>query len=1009
MSDLSTILARIRPILRDDRKQDRQALETLVLEYVELVAPIADALTRCAGWVERGLLVEAISVADAFPRLLELGKTLVQENLGEEIPRRLRPFAPAGRMIPVVEGSTVQRLERAAMDLDRQETVMERHQSLALARAPLPERAKVIRELYRLDPNCERWIDELGRIEDAALQELRSELRKAVECGDSAEAERVCRQLDGFQGARNLPSELLREIKEIRLGLRSREAQRRYAELGQAIADAHSRADVDAVMRLHVEWARVQQRTGVDASKEQNDKVDSAYEWAKRARDTREKKAQFESDVAGLRTMAEASGDPVELQKRFAKLSDGEHQLPEGLEKLVKDRLAAARRERRQAMVFKIAVVALVVAALGGLTAWWLQGLRRAEDARLLAQGVESMLRDNNLPGARKLLAERQDLSTEQAWQNAQAKVKEQEPRWQAARHEVTALKKELEDLARSSDVTPTLHQKQRARWGAMSERALPTERLDVEKQLDGIRELAGRWVDRKKLQLASKRDEARRRRDGVPLAFDLVPVEAAFDLGRLEDLQLRCQEAQAEVARLAQEFAELQVDDPNALADLRREGAGFEEVSKAIGGRMREIRAFHEHFGDVMAAAARPDAFNPGAFEEAYLRLLDDCPKVLDGLRLNQGYKESRDMSRLALAQLQRWNEMVAKLGKVDFAELTQMGPKEEEAHSALVRFVGATSGQDRADGSDVAAHLLAVANAARGKGELCAGSRLANRLEESRMCDLVVVPLKNSGHFFRRPKPKDGLFAKDVIHSKRELKAKTTDGLEFKKEWDSTADPMRILPPPTVELLRTLRSNADKQGLRDLRARVLKVIGTIARTSSTSVPSEEGAAFRLWVVLQLAEFWKDELALSPPLRADLELDRLVKDVKDRFPQEVDEDWGEPVLSKEQMQRWSAMDAKCAKALQVFEQLDQGLAEDRQELARWSRVPAAMQLAGVAGIRPSDSTLDWRVVQAKGWRVLGFKQGSRTLQSKPEVEAYLREHRMGPVLLFLETETKTR
>ncbi|MBU6210510.1 MAG: hypothetical protein KGR22_11430, partial [Planctomycetes bacterium] len=261
MSDLESVLVRIEALLRSEGAVDGAAGSAAVNDYIERVEPIALSLARCAAWAQRGLFVEAVSVSDDHPRLAELGRRLLQGELAERVAKRLKPLAPKGRAIPVIDPSWLEVLDRAEADIEREGGLVERHQSLALSRAPIGQRIRAVRALIRSDPASVVWPGELRRVEDGALEELRVGLQQATDRGDAAAVQRIAGEILNDQWTRSVPEDLKKQVRATLASMQARHAQATYRELEGRIREASSRADEHALAELEVEWVSVQQRT----------------------------------------------------------------------------------------------------------------------------------------------------------------------------------------------------------------------------------------------------------------------------------------------------------------------------------------------------------------------------------------------------------------------------------------------------------------------------------------------------------------------------------------------------------------------------------------------------------------------------------------------------------------------------------------------------------------------------------------------------------------------------
>ena len=163
---------RARIAAHDQTLNDR--LRLLADDYASACSETEARLRRCEELARSGYRGEALYLAELDPPLLEVISVL-------SFPER-KSWGELTGMYGLPEPGPLsldraKELNKVYGDYDKVEPIVKRLRHLSRARAPLAERAAVLRELYSSDRNCPLWGDQLELVET----ELRAELIRALE------------------------------------------------------------------------------------------------------------------------------------------------------------------------------------------------------------------------------------------------------------------------------------------------------------------------------------------------------------------------------------------------------------------------------------------------------------------------------------------------------------------------------------------------------------------------------------------------------------------------------------------------------------------------------------------------------------------------------------------------------------------------------------------------------------------------------------------------------------
>lgn len=172
MHQLQGIIDRIRATINSDCYEDTPEVRALAREYGEACRELNERLRRCSEYLRLGLRAEAIQAAETEPRLLDAvgvldGLSETERQSWTDICEFLEIHAPE----PLLFDAAVL-VNDAYDDHDRLGDLLKEHRRLALQRAPLAMRLKVLREIAQ--PGCEFRV--LGRGSEG--------IRGGPHCGD---------------------------------------------------------------------------------------------------------------------------------------------------------------------------------------------------------------------------------------------------------------------------------------------------------------------------------------------------------------------------------------------------------------------------------------------------------------------------------------------------------------------------------------------------------------------------------------------------------------------------------------------------------------------------------------------------------------------------------------------------------------------------------------------------------------------------------------------------------
>jgi hypothetical protein len=687
MIDHHRLIDDIRSFLgsRDQTRSER--LTGLARQYAEACAEANERLSRCGQLLLRGLRSEAIHLAEAEPRLLDVVALL-------DFPERddWRGLVELYELPEAHELNlgTADALCAAYAEADPLQGLLRQHRRLALARAPLDGRIRVLRQIARQDAVNSIWADDLREYEKARLRQVRDEAGDALTRHDLPRLQALNEELASAGWTQRPPAALVEGVRQAVQTLRRDAARRTLGEIEPALNEAFGAFDLPAGRALRVRWLAQVKEAALPPGDPLRDRAEPALAWLDEA-DRREAEGRAHADaVAALERALDDGADRVELERLAHAVARIERGLPDATAHRLRSRMAAddlaTSRRSRLVLVGVAGGLALTAAVTFTL-------VRQHQRDRAVAEAVAAI---DAAIGEDRLV---EALNLHDRFARAEAALAAA-PALLAARNRIEAARSQEADRARR--FAETL-----ARLDGVD----PVQERPAE--LQAARELARGDADRAALEgvlqaRAARRAEERRRRDDA--ATPRLDALAAT-IKRAEQAAAAAAptaEVEAEVRRVLAELAALEPDvaraSPQVRALHRLHGSRLTAVREALLRRKQEA-------GAEVALATAVGSIQDGA--EPYAKAIESYLAAAPGSPRAEAFRRSlgeRPLWDAALA----WGQQAAEWT----AEPLPRDPAKARERAALVaRFLADHPASP--DAERLAAYRAALEAMGRREGE--------------------------------------------------------------------------------------------------------------------------------------------------------------------------------------------------------------------------------------------------------------------------------------------------
>jgi hypothetical protein len=267
----------VKDVLNFDGHIDRELLLELSDEYARACDRAVERAYRCRQLQQKGLRHQAVQLARQAPDLRREFHVVdfaaapawydFCEREGLTLPPILESEVIAGIIDEVyAESANLSRLLRV-------------HRRMALGRAPLAERLKVLRRICRGDPKDSSWRAEILNYEAARVEELVEQARVADRAGDLAAVEDILSELRSEQWLSLPPEQFVNEVDLLALPHRRRMVGKDFDSLRERIDLAYRAMNPSECRRLLQELASLAARVGVKPDEAMTEQVAAVQRW----------------------------------------------------------------------------------------------------------------------------------------------------------------------------------------------------------------------------------------------------------------------------------------------------------------------------------------------------------------------------------------------------------------------------------------------------------------------------------------------------------------------------------------------------------------------------------------------------------------------------------------------------------------------------------------------------------------------------------------------------------
>ena len=366
-----SITDRIRKQLEQPDGLTHEALEPLAIEYAQAATDVNQRLSDCIALLRKGLRSEAIQRASMKPNVLDLSADLDFGELQEwiEILQFYGISAP-----PILDRDAAAQLHEALVEEQPIEELLSQHRRLAIAKAPLAWRLKVLRAISKLDPLNPVWEEDIRQWETIRLKQIQSEWGEADRAGNLEHLKSISEELSSAAWIVLPPADLKIRVANATQKREHASQVQSLRQLATTLHDAYIEGNEYSAIEASQQWERAIAGMKAPPPTELTNEVAPALEWVSDRLSEREQIEKHERALEKLEGLLQKNGVPEqELSRAYHNILGLQLGIDPLLETRFKTRISEIQQSaRRRAVLTVSGIVAATLAIMvtGGLWYW---------------------------------------------------------------------------------------------------------------------------------------------------------------------------------------------------------------------------------------------------------------------------------------------------------------------------------------------------------------------------------------------------------------------------------------------------------------------------------------------------------------------------------------------------------------------------------------------------------------------------------------------------------------
>ena len=251
-------------------------MQTLASAYRDEVKRVNQRLDESVMLLRKGLRSEAIQRIEMRPNALELAVELDFPEWDEwnEILQFMAIPLP-----PRLKHEYISQINEAILEVLPLEALMRRHRRLAIAKAPLEARLKVLRQIARVDSDSQVWQRDIEVWEKTRLTQIDQEIQEALDAEDSRRTYMIHKELTAPGWITQPSSRLVQQCELAANAFLAEQMEGRLVKLAPKLLAAFESQDQATARKARAAWQSTVAEFNVPAPTLLSEQVEPALKW----------------------------------------------------------------------------------------------------------------------------------------------------------------------------------------------------------------------------------------------------------------------------------------------------------------------------------------------------------------------------------------------------------------------------------------------------------------------------------------------------------------------------------------------------------------------------------------------------------------------------------------------------------------------------------------------------------------------------------------------------------
>ncbi len=365
-----TITDQIRKQLEQPDGLTVEALEPLAIAFGIEAAQVNARLAECTQLLRKGLRSEALQRAFMKPNLLDWSASLDFSEFEDWI--SILQFY--GITVPtLLNRDAAQELQEAIVDEQPLGELLRQHRRLAIAKAPLAWRLKVLRRLVEVDSANIVWREDQEQWETIRLKQIPKELKEAVDSKSLVEVQRIGTELNESKWMVAPPQQLCKQASKAASTFLYAEQSLQLQSIADQLHAAYTEGNESVASVQFCAWNKIVKGMQSPPPDALVQSVEPAIEWLSGCEEERARIASHEKATANLEAILQRKSTLAEIHRAHYEVSSLQLGIDPILEQRFQSRvneLQQASKRQLQLRIAAIAVSAITVIISLGLWQW---------------------------------------------------------------------------------------------------------------------------------------------------------------------------------------------------------------------------------------------------------------------------------------------------------------------------------------------------------------------------------------------------------------------------------------------------------------------------------------------------------------------------------------------------------------------------------------------------------------------------------------------------------------